>query len=226
MRGDSKNERTMLRTSRSLSRASTRLAVEPADREAVALAQAQQVVDAEREARARRRSRPRAPGRESRCATSPGASGSAGARTAARWCRSARAARGSPPAAAPWRTGTPARAARRPRRRRAAPGARRLDLRVAVEEPARLALEQRGQQLQHLLGGHALAALDHAEVGDRGRRRARRAGCSAPTAPPASGRCACAARAAWCRGSGSCGCAAAHGPVGWAVCEINSVKFP
>ena len=33
---------------------------------------------------------------------------------------------------------------------------------VAVEEPARLALEQRRQQPEHLVGGHALAALDHA----------------------------------------------------------------
>ncbi len=50
MRGDSKNERSTLRTSRSLSRASMRLAIEPAQREAMAPAELQQVFRVEREA--------------------------------------------------------------------------------------------------------------------------------------------------------------------------------
>jgi hypothetical protein len=49
----------------------------------------------------------------------------------------------------------------------AARGRRRRGI-AAVEEPARLALEDAREQRQHLLRRHALAALDHREVGDRG----------------------------------------------------------
>jgi hypothetical protein len=43
------------------------------------------------------------------------------------------------------------------------------DIDLFVQEPADLALEHAGQQRQDVLGGHALAGLDHAQVGHRRR---------------------------------------------------------
>ena len=180
---------------------------------------------------ARRRCRRRAPGRGSRCATSPGASGSAGARTAARWCRSAPAAPGSPPAAGSLENRNAGSSGMRAAPPPAAAGARQLDLaRSRRETTPASRWNTAGQQLQQLGRGRALAALDHAQVGHRRRALRRRAGCSAPTAPPASARCACGACAAWRRENGPCAAAPPYArPVPGRLsmlCEINSVKFP
>ncbi len=50
---------------------------------------------------------------------------------------------------------------------RALPGHSGLRFRIAVEKPARFALKKRRQQAEHVFRRHALAALDHGEVGDR-----------------------------------------------------------
>ena len=44
---------------------------------------------------------------------------------------------------------------------------RGLPFGIAVEKPARLALEHRRQQREHIVRRNPLAALDHAQVGDR-----------------------------------------------------------
>ena len=52
----------------------------------------------------------------------------------------------------------------------AAKGGRgQLEIRALVEEPRRGTLKYRGEKLEQPPGGGALAALDHAQVGDRGR---------------------------------------------------------
>jgi hypothetical protein len=81
-----------------------------------------------------------------------------------------------------------------------------LYFRVAVEEPARLALKQRRQQPEHVFGRHPLAALDHREVetdgalcGSSWMQRADKSSRVRPLR--------CGGRATWRRGNGSCGCA-------------------
>ncbi len=44
----------------------------------------------------------------------------------------------------------------------------RLDLGVLIEKPARILAENARQHVQHLGGRHALAGLDHAQIGHRG----------------------------------------------------------
>ena len=48
-------------------------------------------------------------------------------------------------------------------------GRGQLEIRALVEEPRRGTLKYRGEKLEQPPGGGALAALDHAQVGDRGR---------------------------------------------------------
>ena len=107
----------MLRTSSSLLRASTGLRSNQRISRPWRLAERHQVIDAQRERALADALRPRARAPDIRCARSPGASGSADARTAARSSPSATAARESPPAAGPSKTETKARAACARRRR-------------------------------------------------------------------------------------------------------------
>ncbi len=158
-----------------------RLAVEPADLEAVSLAEAHAGHRPTAETAARRHRPPRARDPGNRCATSPGGSESADARIAGPlvpvWASSSgiaacstslekRNAGSSGTLAAPplgrWRA-----SAARGRR------SRRGTTRGRAETPA-------ASSSSISRGGGALAALDHAEVGDRRRDVPRPAGCSAP----------------------------------------------
>jgi len=49
------------------------------------------------------------------------------------------------------------------------PSPQLLELRVLIEKPRRRALKHPGEELEQLRRGRALAALDHAQVRDRGR---------------------------------------------------------
>ena len=178
----------MLRTSRSLSRASTGLRSNQRISSPCCLHRRSRSSTDEREAPLADAVGGALQVRESRCATFPGASGSAGARTAARWCRSAPAVPESPPAAASFENRNAGSSGTRAAPPRAAGARRKLEVGALIEEPAGVALEYRGEQAQQRRGGHTLAALDHAQVRHRGRHAPHRAGCSAPRVPRASGR--------------------------------------
>jgi hypothetical protein len=116
----------------------------------------------------------------------------------------------------------------RHRRRAAGTLARRLvDLAVAVEEPARLLLEHRGEQAEHVLRRHALAALDHAQV--RHRRRGARVELDAARRELLEREAVALAQRAQLRAE-EVGLAhvrlLGHEPKEPARCEINTVKFP
>ncbi len=169
MRGDSKNERNTLRTSRSLSRARSGLRSNHRKREPVPLAELQQVIRIQREA-------PLADAL--RRALEIG-------KIVARHflVRANQQVRELPAGGSRLREqlrngglqnvfreqecGFERHALRATATRL---GALRAHVGVLIEKPARVPLENRGEKLQQLGRGHAFAALDHAEVRNRGRK--------------------------------------------------------
>ena len=200
-------------------RACGALAVEPADMQAEVLADAMQTHPSrQRQLAPAAPTRPHARYRESRCGAFPARRESAIARIAARWCRSGTSSSGSAFCSSSCENrnaGSSGMASRPPRSRCAGTGSTAVfssrNQRASLPNNPRQHVQQIGRR-------HALAVLDHAQVGHRGRGARRRVARSAPTAHPASGHCACAASSAWCPRK----CPWRINPL---ICEIHTVKF-